>query len=55
MRATVVPRPAIVNDGNAADGSHFLYISRVFVAIDLGNRNAIPHLWLGPFGGGKGQ
>jgi hypothetical protein len=42
MRATVVLQRAIVNNRSGAVRLHFLYVSRVFVAIGLGNRNAIP-------------
>jgi hypothetical protein len=54
MRATVVPDRAAVNNGRAPVGLHFMYISRVFVAIGLGNRSAMPNYATGvPFRGGK--
>ncbi|HXA69932.1 MAG TPA: hypothetical protein VNW24_05755 [Stellaceae bacterium] len=54
MLATVVPDRAAVNNRKAAVGLHFIHISRVFVAIGLGNRNAMPNYATGvPLRGGK--
>ena len=51
---TLVPDRALVNNRSAAVGLHFIHISRVFVAIGLGNRNVMPNYAAGvPFKGGK--